>query len=584
MFYNDLFKQALTSFDNGDFTSAEQMARQIIQTSPDNPETLNLLGLIAQAKGLHNEACSYFASALRQKPDMASYYYNLGFSLKALHEYADALSNFFQVLKLAPQIKETYNEIACIYEIQEDIINARKYWQNALSIDSSYITAQINLAYSYRTESPQKAENLLIAIAQSNPQEVLVFYDLAWLQYTMHQYHQALDFAQRAQNLSPLSDSIQYLLGLIYIELKQIPNATNCFLQAETLNSDNYEAKLCLADILSKDNQFAEAEKRYRRLIELDSQRFEVHNNYAEMLYRQKRIPEALEEYRRAIILNPNSSEASNNLGSILRDLGDYEQAADLFFNALCCNSSLTEASINLSETLILMSNQDEEKAITFTYNWLKKFPNNQFARHVYSSLKGEDLENNQTFVESLFDNFADNYELVMQNLDYSAPLAIRRIAGDIKGRIADIGCGSGLVGVAIKTDRNHLIGVDLSAKMLRLAASKQIYDELIKSDIFEFLKLRSDFEWIIAADVFGYIQSVEQLICLCQGKKLIFSIENLDSEQLSQIQKNGRIKHNPKYIEKILTKYHFNEIIRQDIILRYENGIPVQGSIFKAV
>lgn len=584
MFYNDLFKQALSCFDNGDFDSAEHALRQILQTTPDNPEVLNLLGLIAQAKGLHKEACSYFSAALLQRPDTASYHYNLGFSLKAINEYSDALLNFNQVLKLSPQIKETYNEIACIYNEIGDINKAREYWQEALSLDTSYITAKINLAYSYCNDNISKAENLLLEISQSNPEEVLVFYDLAWLKYTKKEYQSALIFAHKADQLASSSDNIKYLIGLIYLKLEQKDKAKDNFLLAETINPNNYEAKLCLADILSQTNDFEEAEKRYRRLIELNNKRFETHNNYAEMLHRQKRLAEALEEYRQAVILFPQSAEISNNLGSVLKELKEYDKAADLFFNALCCNSSLIEASINLSETLILISGIDEKKALKIAENWLKKFPDNQFAHYIYASFKGEYVENNQNIIENLFDNFADNYELVMQNLDYSAPLAIRRIAGNMDGRIADLGCGSGLAGMAVKTDRNQLIGVDLSAKMLEVAASKHIYDELIKTDIFDFLKTRSDFDWIIASDVLGYIQSAEQFIALCQGKKLIFSIENFAGEQISQVQKNGRIQHNPSYITTLLKQYSFSNITQENIILRQENGEPVSGSIFKAI
>ena len=584
MFYDDLFRQALKSFDCGDFTSAEAFARQILQTSPDNPDILNLLGLTAQAQGLHQEACSWFSAAIRQKKDEASFYFNLAFSLKANGEYADALNNFMQVVNLAPQIKETYNEIACIYETLADLPQARQYWQTALSFDHDYSTAAINLANSYRQDNPSFAATKLKELSEQYPKEVLVFYDLAWLNYNQSHYQNALTYALKAIELSPNSDAVNYILGLIYLELEQTEQAKKCFIKAEEINADNYEAKLCLADILSRSDHFSEAEQRYRRLIELDAKRFEPHNNYAEMLYRQKRLAEALEEYRKAVILRPDTAETSNNLGVVLKDLGQYQQASDLFINALRCDQELVAASVNLSETLILLFSQDEKIALQIAKNWLKSFSDDQFARHINAAFEGGNIENNQIFVEKLFDNFADNYELVMQNLDYQAPLAIRRIAGDLKGRIADLGCGSGLVGQAVKNNRNQLIGVDLSAKMLKQAKNKQIYTELVQSDLFDFLKTRSDYDWIIAADVLGYIQSVEKLIELCRGKNIIFSIEKSDASSPYQLQTNGRLKHNPSYIKQLLEQNGFKDIQIEDIILRSENSIPVTGCIFKAI
>ncbi|MBR1948234.1 MAG: tetratricopeptide repeat protein, partial [Alphaproteobacteria bacterium] len=150
MSYNNLYNEALSCFDKGDFNRAEAYARQVFETVPDNPDVLNLLGLIAQAKGLHNEACSYFSGAIRSKNNDPSLYYNLAFSLKASGQYHDALYNFNKVLSLAPQIKETYNEIACVYESLNDLSLAREYWQKALQYDKNFATAEINLANSYR--------------------------------------------------------------------------------------------------------------------------------------------------------------------------------------------------------------------------------------------------------------------------------------------------------------------------------------------------------------------------------------------------------------------------------------------------
>ena len=136
-----------------------------------------------------------------------------------------------------------------------------------------------------------------------------------------------LDFLNLADfNISGLND---------HLEKKQIPEqAKKIFLEAETINPDNLGAKLCLADIYSRNSAFDEAEKRYKRLIELTPQNYAIYNNYAEMLHRQKRLTEAMDIYRQAVILNPKSAETSNNLGAVLRELEEYDEALGLFFKA----------------------------------------------------------------------------------------------------------------------------------------------------------------------------------------------------------------------------------------------------------
>ena len=584
MDYNDLFQKALHCFDQGNLSEAENLARQVMQTAPDQPDVLNLMGLIAQARGLHQEACSYFAAAGRGRPDNAAFLFNLAFSLKADKQYAEALLKFNDVLRLAPDVPETHNEIALIYEATNNLDEARRHWQAALDLTGDYADAAINLANSYRHDDPAKAETELRKLTSRHPESALLWYDLAWLAYNRQDMDNALAAAAKTAALCPENDSVYCLTGKILVAKSELSAAAENFNQALKFNANNIDAALALADIKSAANDFAAAESLYRHVLDIDPQNFAACNNYAEMLYRQKRLSEALEEYRRAVIINPRSAEVSNNLGAILKDLKDYDQALDLFFNALNLNPALPEASVNLAETIVLLAENDEAKALTAAENWLKAFPENTFARHTLASLRGENIADNQIFVEKLFDNFADTYELVMQNLDYTAPLAVRRTAGSLEGRVADLGCGSGLVGLAVKTDRNQIIGVDLSAKMLALAAAKNVYNELVQDDILDFLRRRTDFDWILAVDVAGYLGPLDEFISLCRGKKLIFSIESLDDGQVCQIQKNGRFKHKPEHIKKLLADNGFKHITEERLILRNENGTPVKGCIFKAL
>ena len=583
MSYDNIFTMALKYFDEGNFPEAERLARQIHHTAPNNPDVLNLLGLIAQAKGLHNEACSYFSAAIRQKNDNAGYLFNLAFSLKALGQYVDALINFNKVLELAPTVKETHNEIACIYETIGDIDKARLHWQYAIQMSPDYLTAQTNLANSYRTDDINRATDMLENIIKEHPDDVLALYDMGWLKYNQSDYQSALSYVGRALKEPSPADSIYYLQGLCFLAQNKTSDAQKSFTEAVNINSHNYDAMLCLADILSRSGQYQQAENFYKILLEANISNYLIPTNYGEMLYRQNRLLEALEQYHKAVILNPKSPDISNNLGSILKDMGDYDKALELFFNALALAEDHQAASINIWETLVLIDATDKEKALQIAKNWQKSYPNSPFAKQAVSIFEGENIENNQIFTEQLFDGFADSYEMVMQNLDYSAPMAVRRVAGPLEGRIVDLGCGSGLVGMVIKSPENYIIGVDLSAQMLSKAASKKVYSELVKSDIFDFLSYRSDFKTIIAADVFGYIPDIEKLLFLCKGKNIIFTIETLKGDKTKQIQSNGRLQHNPDHIKKILLQNRFCDIYMEDIVLRYENETPVHGCIFKA-
>lgn len=584
MSYNQLLSSAALLYDQGRFAEAEQALRRIIQTFPDNHAVLNLLGLVAQAQGLHEPACSYFAAALRLDAAKAEYHYNLAFSAQRLQHFADAIIHYRKALELVPSLKEAHNELGAVYQAAGDLTQAHFHWQQALKLDPNYPAPAANIAYSNANFYPVQTITDLTSLSRKFPQEPLVWFYLADVYHQTQDYSSALNSALSGLALTPQDADLNYLAGLASTKLNNPSSALDYFLQAEAADPLHYNAKLAAADIFSRNDDFSQAEPRYKRLIELDGNVFAVHHNYAEMLYRQHRLPEALEEYRAAILLDPKSDKASYNLGLILREQHDYTEALGLFFNALHQAREPDYISVQIVETLVLLSREDLALAQKIAANWLKSYPDNLFARHINTTLKGENIEDNHLFNEKLFDAFADNYELVMQNLAYSAPLAVGRIAGPLQGSVLDLGCGSGLAGQAVKNSKNQIIGVDLSTKMLELARQKNIYQQLIKSDILNYLKsTQKSFDWIIAADVICYLGDLSEFISLCRNSSLIFTIEASNDINCWQIRPSGRFLHNPKYVKQLLEANSLTLVKSEKLTLRYEDGQAVEGQVFYA-
>ena len=156
MSYEMMFHNAVGLHEAGRLDEAETIYRQILETAPEQPDVLNLLGLVAQAKGAQSEACRLFMRAIRGKPQEASFYYNLAFSFKLDNRPREALENFIKVTELAPTVKETYNEIALLLQ-DSDMNKARQNWSYALQLDGNYAEAKANMAMSYESENSGKA-------------------------------------------------------------------------------------------------------------------------------------------------------------------------------------------------------------------------------------------------------------------------------------------------------------------------------------------------------------------------------------------------------------------------------------------
>ena len=573
MSYNYLFEQAIKLHEAGRLNEAEQIYRQILEVTPENPDVLNLLGLIAQSKNIHTEAISLFAKALRQTPQYAPYLFNLGVSYEAIGKYHEALEAYTKVVQLAPAIKETYFKLGTIYKIMGNQPTAINYYNQALEKDKDYIDALV--AKALLSDIP---EQTLQSLCQKYNKEPLPKYELSRFYIEHNQYAKALPLAEEIHQAFPNTPQFCYILGQIEEHINEKDKAEQLYRQAIRLNPKYIDALNALAALLSRKSCYQEAEQLFKEVMNLSPQNIAARINYADMLYHAGRLQEAVERYHEALPLAPNSPELSNNFGIILKDLGEYEEALGLFFNALGKYKNNDSVSINIAETLTKLAIQDSQKAQEIAKNWQKSYPNNIFARHFNQD--NVDKE----YSAKLFDNFAPTYEKTLENIQYNLPQEIQNTIGVPKGLIIDLGCGTGKIAERLKSADNTFIGVDISQKMLDIAQTKGLYKELICADILNWLKVKlpKQTSLIIAADVFCYIKDLSEIIQACAPYPLCFSIEKSSTDK-TEFSATGRYQHATSEINHLLTKNGYSKINQKLITLRQEDNKNVDGLIFTA-
>jgi ubiquinone/menaquinone biosynthesis C-methylase UbiE len=87
------------------------------------------------------------------------------------------------------------------------------------------------------------------------------------------------------------------------------------------------------------------------------------------------------------------------------------------------------------------------------------------------------------------YDAVANAYDLAVgaehiRNVEEAARQFVRRL-GNPAGAVLDIGCGTGLVGAALRrAGQRHLIGLDPSSAMIEVCSGRGIYDSLITASI----------------------------------------------------------------------------------------------------
>ncbi|MDP9786926.1 class I SAM-dependent methyltransferase [Agrobacterium sp. CCNWLW32] len=206
-------------------------------------------------------------------------------------------------------------------------------------------------------------------------------------------------------------------------------------------------------------------------------------------------------------------------------------------------------------------------------------------------------------YVEGLFDDYADRFETsLVEKLDYSVPQKLAELIGKaadggVFDTIVDIGCGTGLLGVEIRTLAKRLEGFDISQNMLAKAEEKGLYDYLGQADlsleaeasglfISTLAQYRADL--VAAADVMMYLGSLETVMPLVSALLrpsgfFAFSVEDAGDEDGFILRESLRYAHSKSYVTDLLERTGFSLLDIRKTTIRKDAGKPLSGILFLA-
>jgi protein O-GlcNAc transferase len=95
----------------GRLPEAESLYQQILQTDPNQPVALHLLGLIAYQVGNNEIAVDLIARAITVQPDYTEAHSNLGLALQSMRKLEEAVAQYKKAIAISPGFAEAHNNL-----------------------------------------------------------------------------------------------------------------------------------------------------------------------------------------------------------------------------------------------------------------------------------------------------------------------------------------------------------------------------------------------------------------------------------------------------------------------------------------
>jgi predicted TPR repeat methyltransferase len=210
------------------------------------------------------------------------------------------------------------------------------------------------------------------------------------------------------------------------------------------------------------------------------------------------------------------------------------------------------------------------------------------------------------SYVETLFDQYAPRFDAALTaGLAYRGPALLRAAVEAACARAAivprfadvlDLGCGTGLAGVAFRDVAGRLTGVDLSANMLAAARAKGLYDDLVQGEITAFLArevapdragARGRYDLVMAADVFAYMADLAPVAAAIArvtvaGGLFAFTAETHAGGGV-MLGEKLRYAHGAAHVRDALAAAGLDLLDLRDAATRTEAGVAVPGLVVVA-
>ena len=274
----------------GRLDDAEPILRQVLLQHANNPDALNLLGLIAFERGHLQAADELISRAVALAPGIAEYHNNLGQVHARLGQFARAIDHYRESIRLKGDLPLPHFNLALVLRSLERLPEAEASLRSVVGLVPNDASAANNLGE--------------VLVAQGRADE-------------------AVEWLARAITLAPHAATYANLLRVL-LTLDRLDEAEAQARKAVALWPGSGALAAGLAGVLYTRGNLAEAVETYCRALTLDPQLRLAEFNLAAALRMQGLVEESIATYRAAVAHRPELSVGHGALLLTLHYFGAF--------------------------------------------------------------------------------------------------------------------------------------------------------------------------------------------------------------------------------------------------------------------
>lgn len=509
---NSKIDEINTLISEKDFVNAKKIILQCLEHSPEDTETLKLLGLCHINLNEYQKAKENFEKVIELNPDDALSHFYLGSIYELINETDKAEAAYLAVIKLREDYVDAYKNLGVVYLKKQEFAKTIKYAQKALQLrDDDY---QIYFILSSATLALKEFETTIKLLEEAiklNPKYSQLYHNLGNCHIGLKDYDKALESFQKALELEPNNSSSNFMLGTIYQIKLDFKGAYTYFQKAYQLDNNPFYLST-VAFCAMKIGEYQDAITYYGVLSLLQPEKDNFKYNLANCYEATSQYDKAITILEQLFGMNAKNNIIGEKLANLYHLNGSLMKAKELYQHII--KKGKVSAEVYYQYAIICSQTNDVDKAVEILKKVIVLNPKDAYARKDLAILYLK-----QGLLDWAKDEFETAYKLDKTNLQIIFEYA------NYKHVMQDYGGAKKLYNKALKLGlenkslnkfmgKNYLAMNDIknAEKYLKLAIRQDPQDTLTLFELGKVFFTKKEFELAkqCLLDAYSVTQDIE--------------------------------------------------------------------------